>query len=363
MTEVTEIDRALMREAVDFSRQNLGQTGSNPSVGTVIVREGLVVGRGVTAIGGRPHAEAQALAEAGDAARGATAYVTLEPCAHHGRTPPCAVALAKAGISRVVCALSDPDDRVAGRGFQILRHAGIEVITDIEADYARTVLWAYLVRSEHKRSGVTLKLAVSADGMLGISGHGSVPITGEETRKAVHQFRAEHDVIMVGIGTVLADDPMLDVRIDAIEHRSPHRVIVDRTARLPLGSRIVSSAHTIQTSVASCEPTGDRAKKLTAAGVNIIACAEYEGEVALPELLEDLGSTGIQSVFLEGGAKLARSFLEEDLVDQLQLFRSDKVIGVEGVGSPSVPENVSSRFKLREKIQYGSDMLFSYERK
>lgn len=359
----TDADRAFMREAVDFSRQNLGQTGSNPSVGTVIVRDGQIIGRGVTAIGGRPHAEAQALAEAGDAARGATAYVTLEPCAHHGRTPPCANALVAAGIARVFCALSDPDDRVAGRGFAILRDAGVEIMADVEADYARSVLWAYLIRSEHKRPGVTLKLAISADGMIGLKGQGGVAVTGEETRAAVHQMRAEHDVILVGIGTAVADDPMLDVRLDGMPHRSPHRVIVDRQARLPLTSKLVASAQRIPTSVATCAPTGENARVLRQRGLNIIACAQHDGEVALPELLEDLASAGTQSVFLEGGATLAQSFLDEDLVDQLLLFQSDKVLGVDGVSSPVTLQSVSPAFTERGVERYGADILHRFERK
>lgn len=359
----TDADRAFIRDAVDFSRQHLGQTASNPSVGTVIVKNGEVIGRGVTAIGGRPHAEAQALSEAGDAARGATAYVTLEPCAHHGRTPPCANALADAGIARVVCALSDPDDRVAGRGFAILREAGVTVETDVEADYARTVLWSYLIRSEHKRSGVTLKLAVSADGMIGRNGEGVVAITGEETRRVVHEMRAEHDIIMVGIGTALADDPLLDVRIDGMEHRSPHRVIVDRDARLPLTSQLVKTAAGIQTSVATCDPTGANAQALRAAGIGVIACAEHDGEVALPELLEDLASTGAQSVFLEGGARLAQSFLDDDLVDQLVLSQSEVIIGGDGVSSPLTPQSVPDRFAPRGQHRYGGDIQYRHERK
>ncbi|MEO0543732.1 MAG: bifunctional diaminohydroxyphosphoribosylaminopyrimidine deaminase/5-amino-6-(5-phosphoribosylamino)uracil reductase RibD [Pseudomonadota bacterium] len=359
----TELDRKFLRAAVDFSRQNLGRTATNPSVGTIIVKDGVVVGRGVTAVGGRPHAEAQALAEAGDAAKGATAYVTLEPCAHHGRTPPCANALVDAGVARVVCALSDPDDRVAGKGFAILRDAGVMVETGVEADYARSVLWAYLIRSEFKRSGVTLKLAVSADGMMGLKGQGNIAVTGEETRQQVHKMRAEHDVIMVGIGTALADNPSLDVRIDGMEHRSPHRVIVDRTAQLPLSSKLVETAATITTSVATCAPASDRAYALRAAGINIIACAEHEGEVALPELLEDLAAMGIQSVFLEGGAQLAGSFLAEGLVDRLVLIQSDKEMGAHGLRSPITPQNIPDEFAPLGQERYGKDIAHHYERK
>ncbi|MEO0919413.1 MAG: bifunctional diaminohydroxyphosphoribosylaminopyrimidine deaminase/5-amino-6-(5-phosphoribosylamino)uracil reductase RibD [Pseudomonadota bacterium] len=358
----TKADLEFMREAIAFSRQNLGRTATNPSVGTVIVKDGIIIGRGVTAVGGRPHAETQALAEAGKAAMGATAYVTLEPCAHHGRTPPCADALANAGIARLVCALSDPDDRVAGKGFAILRDAGVEIEADVGADEARSVLWAYLVRSQSKRSGVTLKLAISADGMLGLKGQGSVPVTGEATRDQVHQMRAEHDAIMVGIGTVLADDPSLDVRLDGMEHRSPHRVVVDRHARLSASSKLAQTARRIKTSIATCAPDSANAASLRAMGVNIIACAEHQGEVALPELLEDLASMGTQSVFLEGGAQLAKSFLTEDLVDRLVLIQSDRLLGADGLASPIGPHNVSREFASLGQEHYGDDIAYFYER-
>ncbi|MEN0001111.1 MAG: bifunctional diaminohydroxyphosphoribosylaminopyrimidine deaminase/5-amino-6-(5-phosphoribosylamino)uracil reductase RibD [Pseudomonadota bacterium] len=360
---ITEADRRYMREAVDFSRQHLGRTASNPAVGTIIVKDGAVVGRGVTALGGRPHAEAQALSEAGEAAKGATAYVTLEPCAHHGRTPPCANALVNAGIARVFCALSDPDERVAGKGFAILREAGVEVIDHVEPDYARTVLWAYLIRAEHKRCGVTLKLAVSADGMLGIKGQGNVAITGEETRAMVHRERAESDMIMVGIGTALADDPMLDVRLAGMNDRSPHRIIVDRDAQLPLKSRLVQTARQTPVSIVTCDPAGKRAEKLRENGVQIIAGAQYEGKIALPELLEDLAATGAQSLFVEGGAQLAQSFLDEDLVDRLLLIQSPKTIGAAGLPSPIVPQTVSASFAQRGQERYGDDDAYFYLRK
>ncbi|MEO1701767.1 MAG: bifunctional diaminohydroxyphosphoribosylaminopyrimidine deaminase/5-amino-6-(5-phosphoribosylamino)uracil reductase RibD [Pseudomonadota bacterium] len=358
----TDIDRRYMREAVAFSRQNLGRTATNPSVGTIIVKDDMIVGRGVTAVGGRPHAEAQALAEAGSAAKGATAYVTLEPCAHHGRTPPCASALVDAGIARVVCALSDPDERVAGKGFAILRDGGVVVDTDVEANHARSVLWAYLIRSAYKRSGVTLKLAMSADGMLGIKGQGNVQITGEETRRHVHQMRAEHDVIMVGVGTALADNPSLDVRIEGLQKRSPHRVIVDRMARLPVSSKLAQTSRQIKTSIATCVPDGEQADALRATGVNIIACAEHEGEIALPELLEDLGAMGTQSVLLEGGACLAVSFLDEDLVDRMTLILSAREIGEEGLASSVTPDNLPDGFAPIGQERYGDDVAHHYER-
>ncbi|MCR4268122.1 bifunctional diaminohydroxyphosphoribosylaminopyrimidine deaminase/5-amino-6-(5-phosphoribosylamino)uracil reductase RibD, partial [Nitratireductor sp. ZSWI3] len=232
-----DVDRRFMAAAIRLSRRHLGLTGTNPSVATLIVRDDgagpRIVGRGVTAIGGRPHAETEALAEAGVAARGATAYVTLEPCAHHGRTPPCANALAVAGVARVVGAAADPDPRVSGKGYAILRDAGIEVVEGVLAEEAADLMRGYLTRSEKKRPEVTLKLAISADGMIGRQGQGQVAITGEVSRRQVHMMRAESDAILVGIGTALADGPALTCRLPGLERRSPLRIVLDRDLRLP----------------------------------------------------------------------------------------------------------------------------------
>ena len=233
-----ETHRRFMAAAIRLSRRHVGLTATNPAVGTLIVDESAgtptIVGRGVTAIGGRPHAETEALAEAGDRARGATAYVTLEPCAHHGRTPPCAEALVAAGISRVVGAASDPDPRVSGRGYALLRAAGIEVVERVLSAEAADQMPGYLVRSLKKRPEVTLKLAISADGMIGRMGEGQVAITGAVARAQVHLMRAESDAILIGAATALADDPELTIRLPGLENRSPVRVVLDPAARLPV---------------------------------------------------------------------------------------------------------------------------------
>ena len=214
---VSALDRRYMAAAIRLARWHEGRTGSNPSVATLIVREiegmPVIVGRGVTAIGGRPHAEPQALAEAGELARGATAYVTLEPCAHHGRTPPCAEALVAAGVSRVVAAATDPDDRVSGRGYAILRQAGIEVEEGVLAADAERDLAGYLTRRIKNRVHVTLKLAISANGKIGRRDGAQMPITGEITRRQVHAMRAQSDVILIGVGTATNDDPDLTCRL------------------------------------------------------------------------------------------------------------------------------------------------------
>ncbi|MBN9135465.1 MAG: bifunctional diaminohydroxyphosphoribosylaminopyrimidine deaminase/5-amino-6-(5-phosphoribosylamino)uracil reductase RibD, partial [Phyllobacterium sp.] len=241
-SEQSALDRRYMAAAIRLSRSHQGLTGTNPSVATLIVdKDGVIAGRGVTAIGGRPHAETQALAEAGDRARGATAYVTLEPCAHHGKTPPCADALVTAGVSRVVAAANDPDDRVAGRGYAILRNGGIEVVTGVLAAEAADYLAGYLIRSSKKRPEVTLKLALSADGYIGRHGTGQITITGPAARAQVHLMRAESDAILVGIGTALADDHILTCRLPGLENRSPVRVVLDSRLRLPLDSKLVQS--------------------------------------------------------------------------------------------------------------------------
>ncbi|KQY19594.1 bifunctional diaminohydroxyphosphoribosylaminopyrimidine deaminase/5-amino-6-(5-phosphoribosylamino)uracil reductase RibD [Rhizobium sp. Root482] len=248
MTDRAE-DERFMAEALRLAHRNLGATGSNPSVGCVIVRNDgngpNIVGSAVTAPGGRPHAETQALAMAGTQAKGATAYVSLEPCSHHGVTPPCADALVAAGIARVVVAVTDPDQRVAGRGLARLRDAGITVDTGVMERAGERELEGYLMRKRDNRPYVTLKLAVSADGMIGLKGQGQVPITGKESREQVHRLRAETDAILVGIGTAILDDPELTCRLPDLEDRSPLRIVIDPRLELPLGSKLVRTAETV----------------------------------------------------------------------------------------------------------------------
>ncbi|NYJ10032.1 diaminohydroxyphosphoribosylaminopyrimidine deaminase/5-amino-6-(5-phosphoribosylamino)uracil reductase [Rhizobium leguminosarum] len=250
---VTPHDESFMAAAIRLSRRHLGRTATNPSVGCLIVRDGVVVGQAVTAVGGRPHAEPQALAEAGAAARGATAYVTLEPCSHHGKTPPCAEALIAYGVARVVISVTDPDPRVSGRGIAMLREAGIEVDAGVlEADGRRS-LAGYLTRQTKNRPYVTLKLAVSADGMIGREGAGQVAITGPEARAEVQALRAETDAILVGIGTAISDDPLLTVRTPGLEAQSPIRIVLDPSLALPLTSKLVQTARDVPVIVVASE--------------------------------------------------------------------------------------------------------------
>ncbi|WP_269930245.1 bifunctional diaminohydroxyphosphoribosylaminopyrimidine deaminase/5-amino-6-(5-phosphoribosylamino)uracil reductase RibD [Aminobacter sp. HY435] len=358
--EQDAIDRRYMAAAIRLSRKHLGLTSTNPAVGTLIVRNDgsgpVIVGRGVTAIGGRPHAEAEALAEAGELARGATAYVTLEPCAHHGRTPPCANALVSAGVARVVGAASDPDSRVSGKGYAILRAAGIEVREGVLAREAADHLAGYLNRSVNKRPEVILKLALSADGMIGRRGQGQIEITGQVARRQVHVIRAETDAILIGIGTAIADDPELTVRLPGLRTRSPARIVLDRMARLPATSKMARSANDVPVLVAACAESGTANRaELERAGVKFLATESFDGRVALPELLEDLANKSMSRIIVEGGADTAQAFLEEGLVDRIMLFYGPEEIGADGIAAPIGRDHIPAGFTLVRQARFGED--------
>ncbi len=362
-----EFDRRFMAAAIRLSSRHDGLTSTNPSVGTLIVRDDgngpIIVGRGVTAIGGRPHAETQALLEAAGRARGATAYVTLEPCAHHGRTPPCADALVSAGVARVVGAASDPDSRVSGRGYAILRAAGITVTEGVLAREAADQMAGYLIRSIRKRPEVTLKLALSADGMIGREGAGQVAITGAIARRQVHLMRARSDAILVGIGTALADDPELTVRLPGLEGRSPTRIVLDRDARLPSDSKLARTARKVPVLVAACQEAEPvRKARLETLGIKFLATETHDGRIALPELLEDLGAQGMATVMVEGGAHTARAFLDEGLVDRIALFRSSVIIGPDGIASPLDEKHIPPDYRLVRSARFGDDTYVEWTR-
>jgi diaminohydroxyphosphoribosylaminopyrimidine deaminase/5-amino-6-(5-phosphoribosylamino)uracil reductase len=364
----SDTDRRFLAAAIRMSRHHLGLTGTNPSVGTLIVRDNgdgpCIVGRGVTAIGGRPHAEPQALDEAGELARGATAYVTLEPCAHHGRTPPCAEALVTAGVTRVVGAATDPDERVSGRGYAILREAGIDVVEAVLAEQAADLMAGYLIRSVSKRPEVTLKLAISADGKIGRVGEGQVAITGTVARAQVHAMRAEADAILVGIGTALADDPELTCRLPGLEQRSPIRIVLDCDARLPLASKLVAGATQTPVIIAAApEADAGRKAELAAHGVQFMGADIAEGRIALPELVEDLAGRGVSTLMVEGGAAVAEQFLRDGLVDRMVLFSSGVKIGKGGVASPISHETIPAGFALVRDGGFGDDRYAEWVRK
>lgn len=359
---MTAADSRFMAAAIRYARRHEGWTATNPSVACLIVRDGVIVGRGVTAQGGRPHAEPLALAQAGDLARGATAYVTLEPCAHHGRTPPCAGTLISAGVARVVTATVDPDPRVDEKGHAMLREAGIRVDVEMEGPAARAGLAAYLVHKRLGRPFVTLKLAISADGLLGLRGAAQIAITGPVSRSQVHLMRARHHAILVGSGTALADDPELTCRLPGLELRSPIRIVLDASSRLRSGLKLVDTARRVPLLVA-----GPANPALKDSGAEFLAVEYEDGRIALPELLDDLGSRGIQSLMVEGGAEVASTFMADGLIDRIALFSSPAEIGAghaasRKVISPVYPGRTPEGFRLTGEWRFGQDRLQIFDR-
>ncbi|RKF17247.1 bifunctional diaminohydroxyphosphoribosylaminopyrimidine deaminase/5-amino-6-(5-phosphoribosylamino)uracil reductase RibD [Roseovarius spongiae] len=355
-----------MRTALMLGRRGQGRAWPNPAVGCVIVRAGRVVGRGWTAPGGRPHAEARALAQAGTAARGATAYVTLEPCAHHGQTPPCAEALIKAGIARVVAPFDDNDPRVSGRGFSMLRAAGIAVDTGVMADEAGRDLGGFLCRNEQGRPEITLKLATSFDGRIATAGGQSRWITGEAARRAVHGLRARHDAVMVGAGTARADDPSLTVRGMGAAQQ-PVRVVVSRHLGIPLMSQLARSAR--ETPVWLCHGTDADPALIEAwegVGARLLPCAVTERQLDIGSVAQALGAAGLTRVFCEGGGALAASLLGAGLVDRLVGFTAGLAIGAEGlpgIGALGVARlDEAPRFALERVAPVGGDAMHVWRR-
>jgi len=364
-----EADRRFMAAAIRLSRRNLGLTAENPSVGALVVRTDsggvpVIVGRGVTARGGRPHAELQALAEAGEDARGATVYCTLEPCSHIGRAPPCADALVTAGVGRVVVATLDHDPRVAGRGIGILEKAGIEVSVGCEAAAAREAMAGFLSLKGRGRPFVTLKLAVSTDGMIGRRGAGQVSITGALSRRMVHVMRSMHEAVLVGVGTVIEDDPQLSVRLDGMADRSPVRVVVDPFGRTPPAASLLAARDCGRVIVLASEkaPAAALARLRQQGATVTMLPSDYRGRFAPQEILRSLGVVGIKSVFVEGGADTARRLLEADLVDRLALFSGSVEVGSDGIASPLTEATIPSGFKAVSMAIYDGDLLTEYER-
>ena len=328
-------DARFMRMALVLARRGLGLVAPNPAVGCVLVRDGMVVGRGWTQPGGRPHAETEALARAGAAARGATAYVTLEPCAHRGQTPPCAEALIEAGIARCVAAIEDPDPRVAGRGLDMLREAGVQVSTGLLADEAEAVNAGFLKRIRTGRPLVLLKLASSLDGRIATHGGESRWITGEMAREFSHLLRRRYDAVMVGSGTVLVDDPELSVRLPGLGDPPPLRIVIDGRLRTPLTAKIVQQAST-HPSLIVTHSGGDRLRHqaFIDCGVRLLEVPpDGDGNVDLDAALQELGKLGLTRILVEGGATLAAALLRRRLVDRIAWFRSASLIGGDGLAA------------------------------
>jgi diaminohydroxyphosphoribosylaminopyrimidine deaminase / 5-amino-6-(5-phosphoribosylamino)uracil reductase len=363
-----EIDRRFMQLALTLGRRGLGRTWPNPAVGAVVVKDGVIVGRGWTQPGGRPHAEPEALRRAGEAAHGATLYVTLEPCSHFGKSPPCADAVIAAGISRVVAAIEDPNPEVAGNGFARLRAAGIAVDVGLFAAEATHDHAGHVRRIRDKRPHVISKLAVSSDDRIAAAGGKPVAITGEAARTRVHLLRAQCDAILVGIGTVLADDPLLTCRLPGMEARSPVRVVLDRALRIPGNSRLVHSARETPLWVITSElAEAPAAMKLGAAGAQVIRVAPtIAAGLDLPAVLHALAGRGITRLMVEGGSRVASSFVAAGLVDEIWLLRGNEAIGAEGVAAldalPLGAITQSPAFKVRASEMLDKDWLTIYER-
>ena len=364
---LSETDLELLETAFALGDWGQGTTWPNPSVGALIVRHEtgrpVIVGRGITQPGGRPHAERIALKQAGEAARGATMYVTLEPCSHFGRTAPCADALIEAGIARVVSAVEDPDPRVAGRGHEKLRAAGVVVDIPHIAEPGERCHAGHISRIRRGRPHVQLKLGVSADGRIGIPGKPLVPVTGEVAREVVHMMRARADAIMVGAGTVRADDPQLTVRLPGLEERSPIRVIVDSQLSMLPGARLFKQVDRYPVWVVGTENAPEaHAARLRESGAQVIQVpADRDGRVSLPFALASLAARGITRLFCEGGAHLATSLAAGNLVDEWVVFKSPRILGPGGIPAligtdigQQVPE---TKFVTTENRPVGEDRM------
>ncbi len=358
-------DARFMRLAFTLGRRGLGNTWPNPAVGAVIVKDGVIVGRGWTQIHGRPHAEVEALRRAKKAAQGATMYVTLEPCSHQGKTPPCADAIIKAGIARVVSALEDPNPDVAGQGHARLRDKGVTVDVALGADEARDVHAGHIMRVTQARPRVTLKLAVSDDGKAGLAGRKPASITGEAARVRVFQMRAASDAIMVGIGTILSDNPQLSCRLPGMFERSPVRVVLDAGLKLPLMTAVVATVRETPTWVfTSSKPSAIAEEILQHKGCKVFRVGEVDGQLDLKDVLKVLAEQGITRLMVEGGPKLAGSFAAAGLVDELALLRGAKTIGAGGIdpleGMPL--DGFTGQLHARGSEKLGPDTLEHYER-
>jgi len=325
---------AFMRRALELARNGLGLASPNPMVGAVLVADGRVVGEGWHEGPGTAHAEVMALEAAGDRARGATLYATLEPCSHQGRTPPCATRVVEAGVARVVAALQDPNPLVDGSGFGLLRKAGVEVVVGVLQDEGRELIAGF---AKHIGTGlpfVVLKMAASLDGKIAARDGSSRWITGEEARRDAHRLRAGSDAVVVGVGTALADDPSLTVRLDRYRGRQPLRVVVDGRGRLPASATVLDGTAVALVATTPSAPRGARAAWEGRGADVLVLDPDEEGRVPLGGLMAALGKRDVQTVLIEGGATLGWSAVESGVVDRLVLYLAPKLLG--GTSAPGV---------------------------
>jgi diaminohydroxyphosphoribosylaminopyrimidine deaminase / 5-amino-6-(5-phosphoribosylamino)uracil reductase len=371
MSEPAESDLNHMRAALALGRRGLGTTWPNPSVGCVLVRVGRVVGRGYTGIGGRPHAEPTALSMAGESARGATAYVTLEPCCHWGQTPPCTDALIAAGVVRVVIAALDPDERVDSQGVARLRASGLIVEHGLLAEEASDDLAGFVLRVTRHRPLVTLKLATTLDGRIATARGESQWITGAEARRRAHILRGQHDAVLAGIGTVLADDPELTCRISGFRGKPVVRVVLDSTLRIPLGSRLVRTAREAPLWLITRDDADPKRRDaLVTKGARMIPVpgggAPGGAGINLMAGMNALAAAGLTRVLVEGGSQIAAAFARADLVDRIAWFHApgimggDGLPGVQGFGIEKLA--MMPRFIRQHVTPTGTDVLTEFKR-
>jgi len=365
-------DARFMALALALGQRGLGRTWPNPAVGAVIVRNDgagpVIVGRGWTQPGGRPHAETEALQRAGEAARGATIYVTLEPCSHHGKTPPCADAIVAAGVARVVSAMVDPNPEVSGAGHWRMAEAGVVVEVGVGAAEAARAHAGHIRRVRDGRPHVLLKLAVSTDGKAGLIGPKPVAITGEAARARVHALRAMNDAVLTGIGTVLADDPLLTCRLPGMAECSPVRVVLDSALRLPLEGRLVATIQEAPLWIMVREGgPAEREGALQQRGAKVLRVASGGGRLDLAAVLRRLAERGITRLMVEAGPTLAAAFLKADFVDEAVLLRASTSIGADGIdalgGLPLEALTRSDRLILAGTEALGADTMEHYERR
>jgi diaminohydroxyphosphoribosylaminopyrimidine deaminase/5-amino-6-(5-phosphoribosylamino)uracil reductase len=358
-------DERFMQLALALGRRNVGHTWPNPAVGAVIVKDGVILARGWTQQGGRPHAEVEALRRARKAAQGATMYVTLEPCSHQGKTPPCVDAIIRGGIARVISALEDPNPEVAGQGHERLRAKGVAVDIGLGAEEARRAHAGHIMRVTQARPHVTLKLAISADGKAGLAGRKQTPITGEVARERVFQMRAASDAILVGIGTVLSDDPQLTCRLPGMFERSPVRVVLDARLRVPLSNSVVATVRETPTWVFASPKASPIAEEiLQQRGCKVFRVDENNGQLDVPQVLKTLSDQGITRLMVEGGPTVAASFVNADFVDEAVLLRGEKTIGTTGIDTLDgmALDALTGRLTLRGSEKLGADTIESFVR-
>ncbi|MCX7297546.1 MAG: bifunctional diaminohydroxyphosphoribosylaminopyrimidine deaminase/5-amino-6-(5-phosphoribosylamino)uracil reductase RibD [Hyphomicrobiales bacterium] len=361
----TADDARYMQLALSLGRRGLGNAYPNPAVGAVIVKDGVIVGRGWTQPGGRPHAEVVTLAQAKRRSKGATLYCTLEPCSHEGKSPPCADAVIKAGIARVVSALEDPNPEVAGQGHARMRDKGITVDVGLMADAARRAHAGHIARIQKARPLVTLKLALSKNGKAGLAGRKPVAITGEAARDRVFMMRAQSDAILVGIGTVLSDNPQLTCRLPGLFARSPIRVVLDAKLSVPMAVTVISTVRDTPTWVFCSHKASPIAEDiLQQKGAKVFRVDETQGRLDLDEVLKILGREGITRLMVEGGPTVAAALVAADLVDEAVLIHGAKQIGEDGIAplEEMKLEALTGKLASRGKEQLGPDTLEIYER-